>query len=216
MKSCNMAVIVPVDKLAGNDEVLRAQVWGKVSELLLPALGKLYRQFNPSNGAWGLKLVRPFGVILGKQEPEQFLALFLAGQQAQQDAMEFHLSAMIEKTDMSNAQKIGDSLVCPMIVDGKDPELMAHAIWHISLQKGAPLPDWHLLHRTWPCGSFHGGAASYSGKSCWLCPLHGDTEPGGADRCLNLTRNALLSCCLLLLQKNHCWSRQNQTPMFSL
>ena len=59
MKSCNMAVIVPVDKLAGNDEVLRAQVWGKVSELLLPALGKLYRQFNPSNGAWGRKLVRP-------------------------------------------------------------------------------------------------------------------------------------------------------------
>ena len=59
MKFCNMAVIVPVDKLTGNEEVLRAQVWGKVSELLLPALGKLYRQFNPSNGAWGLKLVRP-------------------------------------------------------------------------------------------------------------------------------------------------------------
>mgnify|MGYP007038585756 CR=1 FL=1 len=50
MKSCNMAVIVPVDKLAGNDEVLRAQVWGKVSELLLPALGKLYRQFNRRMG----------------------------------------------------------------------------------------------------------------------------------------------------------------------
>ena len=148
MKFCNMAVIVPVDKLAENEEALRAQVWGKVSELLLPALGKLYRQFNPSNGAWGLKLVRPFGVILGKQEPEQFLALFLAGQQAQQDAMEFHLSAMIEKTDVSNAQKIGDSLVCPMIVDGKDPELMAHAIWHISLQKGAPLPD---------CGIYYEG-----------------------------------------------------------
>lgn len=141
MKFCNMAVVVPVDRLAGNDEALRAQVWGKVSELLLPALGKLYRQFNPSNGAWGHKLVRPFGVILGKQEPEQFLALFLAGQQAQQDAIEFHLAAMIKKADMSNVQEIGDSLVCPMIVDGKDPELMAHAIWHISLQKGAPLPD---------------------------------------------------------------------------
>ena len=141
MKFCNMAVVVPVDRLAGNDEALRAQVWGTVSELLLPALGKLYRQFNPSNGAWGHKLVRPFGVILGKQEPEQFLALFLAGQQAQQDAIEFHLAAMIKKADMSNAQEIGDSLVCPMIVDGKDPELMAHAIWHISLQKGAPLPD---------------------------------------------------------------------------
>lgn len=59
MKSCNMAVIVPVDKLAGNDEVLRAQVWGKVSELLLPALGKLYRQFNPSNGAWASNWFAP-------------------------------------------------------------------------------------------------------------------------------------------------------------
>ena len=85
MKFCNMAVVVPVDRLAGNDEALRAQVWGKVSELLLPALGKLYRQFNPSNGAWGHKLVRPFGVILGKQEPELFLTMFLAAQQAQQD-----------------------------------------------------------------------------------------------------------------------------------
>ena len=141
MKFCNMAVVVPVDQLAGNDEALRVQVWGKVSELLLPALGKLYRQFNPSNGAWGHKLVRPYGVVLGKQEPEQFLALLLAGQQAQQEAMEFHLSAMIAKTDLSDAQKIGDSLVCPVVVDGKDPELMAHAIWQISLHKGAPLPD---------------------------------------------------------------------------
>lgn len=141
MKFCNMAVVVPVDRLAGNDEALRAQVWGKVSELLLPTLGKLYRQFNPSNGAWGHKLARPFGVILGKQEPELFLTLFLAGQQAQQDAMEFHLSAMIEKTDLSSAQKIGDSLLCTVVVDGSDQELMAHAIWHISLQRGAPLPD---------------------------------------------------------------------------
>ena len=141
MKFCNMAVVVPVDRLAGNDEALRAQVWGKVSELLLPALGKLYRQFNPSNGAWGHKLVRPFGVILGKQEPELFLTMFLAAQQAQQDAMEFHLSAMIKKTDLSSAQEIGDAVFCPVVVDGSDPELMAHAIWHISMHKGAPLPD---------------------------------------------------------------------------
>ena len=148
MKSCEMVIVVPVDRLAGNEEALRSQVWGKVSELLLPALGKLYRQFNPSDGAWGHTLVRPFGVILGKQEPEQFLALFLAGRQAQQEAMEFHASAMIAKADMSSAQKIGDSLVCPMVVDGSDPELMAHAIWHISLHKGAPLPD---------CGIYYEG-----------------------------------------------------------
>lgn len=28
-----------------------------------------------------------------------------------------------------------------IVVDGSDPELMIHALWHISLQKGAPLPD---------------------------------------------------------------------------
>lgn len=42
---------------------------------------------------------------------------------------------------MDNAQKAGDSLICPVVVDGSDPELMIHALWHISLQKGAPLPD---------------------------------------------------------------------------
>ncbi len=157
MKFCNMAVIVPVDRLTGDDEALRAQIWGKVSELLLPALGKLYRQFNPAGRAWGVTLKQPFSVVLGRQEPDQFLMLFLAGQQAQQEAMEFHLSAMIGKTDISNAQKIGDSLVCPVVVDGSDTELMAHTIWHISMQKGAPLPD---------CGIYyaHLGRASASEK----------------------------------------------------
>lgn len=155
MKFCNMAVVLPVEGLAENNEALRAQAWGKVSELLLPALGKLYRQFHPVGSAWGQKLKQPYSVVLGKQEPEEFLMLFLAGQQAQQEAMEFHLSAMIGKTDMSDAQKIGDSLVCPIVVDGSDPELLAHTIWHISMQKGAPLPD---------CGIYyaHLGRASAS------------------------------------------------------
>lgn len=141
MKHCNMAVIVPVGQLAGNEDALRTQVWGQVSQLLLPALGKLYRQFCPANDAWGYKLSRPFGVILGKQEPELFLTLFLAGQQAQSEAIEFHTAAMIEKTDLNKAHKVGDTLICPMVVDGSDPELMIHAVWYIALQKGAPLPD---------------------------------------------------------------------------
>ena len=47
MRSCDMVIVVPVDKHTGNDEVLRLQAWGEVSELLRPGLGKLYRQFNP-------------------------------------------------------------------------------------------------------------------------------------------------------------------------
>lgn len=80
-------------------------------------------------------------MVLGCQEPELFLTLFLAGQQTQQEAVAFHAATMIKKVDMDKAQKAGDSLICPVVVDGSDPELMIHALWHISLQKGAPLPD---------------------------------------------------------------------------
>ena len=53
MKFCNMAVVVPVDQLTGSKAALSAQVWGQASNLLMPALGKLYRQFHPANDAWG-------------------------------------------------------------------------------------------------------------------------------------------------------------------
>ena len=65
MKFCNMAVVVPVDQLTGSKAALSAQVWGRASNLLMPALGKLYRQFHPANDAWGHKLTSPFGVVLG-------------------------------------------------------------------------------------------------------------------------------------------------------
>ena len=78
MRSCDMVIIVPVDKHTGNDEVLRLQAWGEVSELLRPGLGKLYRQFNPSGSAWEHKYPRPFGVVLGWQEPEVFRELLAA------------------------------------------------------------------------------------------------------------------------------------------
>lgn len=113
MKFCNMAVVVPVDQLTGSKAALSAQVWGQVSNLLMPALGKLYRQFHPANDAWGHKLTSPFGVVLGCQEPELFLTLFLTGQQTQQEAVAFHAAAMIKKVDMDKAQKAGDSLICP-------------------------------------------------------------------------------------------------------
>lgn len=99
MRSCDMVIVVPVDKHTGNDEVLRLQAWGEVSELLRPGLGKLYRQFNPSGSAWERKYPRPFGVVLGRQEPE----------------------------------------------------LLAHGVWHILMQKGTPVPDcgiyYAALHR---------------------------------------------------------------------
>ena len=113
MKFCNMAVVVPVDQLTGSKAALSAQVWGQVSNLLMPALGKLYRQFHPANDAWGHKLTSPFSVVLGCQEPELFLTLFLAGQQTQQEAVAFHAAAMIKKVIWTRHRKRAIRLSAP-------------------------------------------------------------------------------------------------------
>ena len=141
MKYCNVAVVLPITELSGNEQELQNNVWAKTSDLLLPALGKLYRQFNPASNAWGHPIRNPLGVVLGKQEPELFLALFLAAQKSQMDATAFHAEAMIEKTDLSKVQAVGDSLLCPVVVDGSDPELMVHTLWHLSMHRGDLLPD---------------------------------------------------------------------------
>ena len=151
MKSCDMVIVVPVDGFAGKEEVLRVQVWETVVELLRPELGKLYRQFNPSGSVWEHKYPRPLGVVLGRQEPDVFRKLLKAGEEAQHEAAAYHLEAMLRKADLGSAQKIGDMLLCSTVVDGSDPELLAHGVWHILMQKGIPVPDcgiyYAALHR---------------------------------------------------------------------
>lgn len=202
MKFCNMAVVVPVDQLTGSKAALSAQVWGQVSNLLMPALGKLYRQFHPANDAWGHKLTSPFGVVLGCQEPELFLTLFLTGQQTQQEAVAFHAAAMIKKVDMDKAQKAGDSLICPVVVDGSDPELMIHALWHISLQKGAPLPD---SGSTMPPSGVRSHLKRNSGRFCQTLPDMPFASCGSARRWKKMTafdRNVFVKMLLSVSQKD--------------
>ena len=140
MKSLDMVIVVSISGLTGTDESLRLQAWGTVTNLLRPELGKLYRQFNPSNGVWENKISRPFGVVLGKQEPEVFRQLLVAGEEAQREAVAFHTAGMLRKADLGGAQKIGDMLLCSTVVDGSDPELLAHTVWNILIQEGAPIP----------------------------------------------------------------------------
>lgn len=141
MKFLDMVIVISVDGFTGTDESLRLQAWGTVTNLLRPELGKLYRQFNPSNGVWEHKISRPFGVVLGKQEPEAFRQLLVAGEEAQREAVAFHTAGMLRKADLGGAQKIGDMLLCSTVVDGSDPELLAHTVWNILIQEGAPIPD---------------------------------------------------------------------------
>ena len=141
MKSLDMVIVVPVNGLTGDVEALRLQAWEAVTDKLRPELGRLYRQFNPSDGVWGHKIPRPFGVVLGKQEPEVFRRLLAVGEEAQREAVAFHTAGMLRKTDISGAHKIGDMLLCSMVVDGSDPELLAHTAWNILIQEGVLLPD---------------------------------------------------------------------------
>lgn len=127
MRSCDMVIVVPVDKHTGNDEVLRLQAWGEVSELLRPGLGKLYRQFNPSGSAWERKYPRPFGVVLGWQEPEVFRELLKAGEEAQHEAVAFHLEAMLRKADLGSAQKSAIRRSIPRLWTAAIP-----SCWHMA------------------------------------------------------------------------------------
>lgn len=149
MKSLDMVIVVSISGLAGTDESLRLQAWGTVTNLLRPELGKLYRQFNPSNGVWEHKISRPFGVVLGKQEPEVFRQLLAAGEEAQREAVAFHTAGMLRKANLGGAQKIGDMLLCSTVVDGSDPELLAHTVWNILIQEGAP------IRRRYACNFHH-------------------------------------------------------------
>lgn len=141
MKSLDMVIVVPVSGLTGGDEVLRLQVWEKVTALLRPELGKLYRQFNPSDGVWEHRISRPFGVVLGKQEPEVFRRLLAAGEEAQREAVAFHTAGILRKSDLGDAQMIGNMLFCSTVVSSNDSELLAHLTWNIMFQEGAPVPD---------------------------------------------------------------------------
>ena len=127
MKSCDMVIIVPVDGVTG-EEAMRVQVWETVAELLRPELGKLYRQFNPSGSVWEHKYPRPFGVVLGRQEPEVFRELLKAGEEAQHEAAAYHLEAMIRKADLGSTQKIGNMQFYSRLWTAAIP-----SCWHMGL-----------------------------------------------------------------------------------
>ena len=101
MKSNNLAVIVPVDERQNGDS-LKTQVWGVVTDLLTKYLGKYYGSFFPVQKAWDSKIKNAYGVVLGIEDPLNFLNLLAEAKQKQQNAMAFHMGFLfkeIEKAD---------------------------------------------------------------------------------------------------------------------
>ena len=99
MNVSHLAVIVPVDGLPQDMEEASQEVWGTVTHLLLPHLGKCYAKFYPARKAWGYRVPETFGVVLGKITPDRFLRLYFEACQAQAAAIHFHVTELVKTVD---------------------------------------------------------------------------------------------------------------------
>lgn len=62
------------------------------------------------------------------------------------------LTGKVKRPHRNNPQRLMQGTqVYSAVVDGSDPELLAHGVWHILMQKGTPVPDcgiyYAALHR---------------------------------------------------------------------
>lgn len=110
-RSTTLAIVHPVDKLQGSDDAVRTQVWEETTHLLTPMLGKLYARFEPAQKAWRQATYTPLGVVLGRTDPALFLYFFSYGKTMQKEAMEFHLSGLMNSLAVD--QKVDNGYTQP-------------------------------------------------------------------------------------------------------
>lgn len=141
MKTLNLAVVCPVSGLPQNSEETRQTVWTNVTTLLQPGLGTQFSSFYPASFAWGMPLHAPFGVLLGRDDPERFIDILLTASKVQNKAIRFHTEGMLEGIDPKTVCTVGEDTICPIYLDGTDKALTAHSIWSLGIAAGELLPD---------------------------------------------------------------------------
>ena len=141
MKSTNLAVVCSASELPQNTELARQVVWTRITQFLQPDLGKLYSSFYPATNAWGIELNVRFGVLLGRETPEEFIRVLIAATKAQDAAIHFHIGGLLNHVDLEQVHQIDSAIVCPVTLDGTDKELEAHSVWHAAMAAGVFLPD---------------------------------------------------------------------------
>lgn len=138
-----LAVMVSTKGIPQDAEKAREEVWGTVTNLLLPDLGKLYDKFYPGECAWGHRISEPFSVILGNEASERFLALYLRACRAQSSAIHFHTEELVKTVDPRLLEQTmrEHTPFCTVEIDGSDPAQTTHALWQVALHNGLLLPD---------------------------------------------------------------------------
>lgn len=141
MKTLNLAVVCPVSGLPQNAEETRQTVWTNITTLLQPGLGTRFSSFYPASFAWGMPLHAPFGVLLGRDDPERFIQILLTASEVQSKAIHFHMEGLLEGIDPKTVCTVGEDTICPIYLDGTDKALTAHSIWSLGIAAGKLLPD---------------------------------------------------------------------------
>lgn len=139
MLTTNIAIVAPVTEK--DDQTARETVWGKVTELVLPLMGKLCTRFEPSGGAWGQKLSDPYSVILGRNEPALFMYFYASAKDQYDSRAKLHLDGFLKHLEFGNEHTVGNTKFCSAVYKGDSAEARDHMIWHLANMEGALLPD---------------------------------------------------------------------------
>lgn len=151
MGKCHMVLVVPVDEKQSDTGQTRQLVWDAAIHTLQPGLGKLYEAFYPATKPWGLAIRQPLGIVLGSEVPALFYSAYMAGHQAQQEAIGYHMEELLKTIEPEQVSALGNTLICPVDMAHCSREQAAHTAWYLAFQEGAPLPD---------CGLYHTGLKS--------------------------------------------------------
>lgn len=141
MKRTNLAVVCSTTGLPQNAELARQAVWARITQFLQQDLGRLYSSFYPASSAWGIDLNTRFGVLLGREAPEEFVRVLAAATDAQDAAIHFHIVGLLSHADLEQARQVDGAIICPVTLDGTDKELEAHSAWHMAMAAGVFVPD---------------------------------------------------------------------------
>ena len=141
MRSGNLAVVVPVDQTQNADS-LKTHVWGVVTDLLTKYLGTYYGSFFPVQKAWDSEIKNAYGVVLGIDDPLNFLNLLAEAQKKQQNAMAFHMGFLFKEIEKADT---GEHVI-PIFINSENEQVLFHLAWKVLAEGGIVLPDYGIYY----------------------------------------------------------------------
>lgn len=141
MRKAEMAIVYPTAGMSGSNDEVRLNIWSQTAALLKPHLGKLYDRFEAADSAWDEKIGSPYGVILGKDSPEQFLYFYSVGKKLQSRAVDYHLRGFLGSMDIIDKSEDAERGFTMSPKARAEDAVAAHAFWHVGMMSGELFPD---------------------------------------------------------------------------